>query len=455
MNNYILGIVYASDVSEEFELTIPIPEPKAINRVYFSDNPKVYIAKILKDDVSLKGKLKKNDRVFNSRHCCIFCSKMVIRISEHLRDIHSKEQQIKDAIQQETDGEKRKVFDLLRNKGDRKNNLRVLQDKQGELIVSRRVHKTADLKTSDFKPCPSCYLWVRNLAKHRTYTERCKMKDSKVSKSKATIMANSLLEGESASNGPSEMLKSEVISKFIQGEVSDVAKGDPLILKIGEHTLKKNAKNALKRGRYASDRMRMAARVLIKIRENHQSTESWDEVLKPSNFKVIVNAVSRVAGLTEKNDSYEHPSNALKSGHIIKELSCHKESMALMGNPKDEKKAQEACDLIKVLEKNWSAEVSSMATATLAEAKFNITNSLPTPKDIKLLSDYIQAQAHMLSSVNSLKTKEGFHKGVEIAQTRLLSYNKRRPGEIDSIRLVFGNLVLSLTIKFTINSISI
>ena len=105
-----------------------------------------------------------------------------------------------------------------------------------------------------------------------------------------------------------------------------------------------------------------------------------------------------------------------------------------MATPKDRNGVEETEDLYSLVDNNWSSEVSSLATATMAEARFNVSKSLPVPGDLKQLSDHLQMKAHFLSNADKLKSREVFREGVEVAQARLLTYNKRRPGEIEAIR---------------------
>ena len=261
--------------------------------------------------------------MFNSRHSCLYCKKKVIRIADHIRYSHSKEEDVIKAQSEENTKDRTFLFDIIRNKGDHMHNREVLKNGSGELLVSRRLTEKDEKRgifTKDFSPCPKCYLYVKNLPKHLAYTARCKMKKGKYSKAKATAESNVMME-KSSSGGPSDLLEKETLSKFIEGEVSEIAKTDPIIIDLGNNSIRRNAKNVLKRGSYASFRMRMAARIMIEVRKLVNSPKlTWEQILKPEYFKVIVQAVSRVAGVCEKGTSYRHPGNALKGGHIIKEM---------------------------------------------------------------------------------------------------------------------------------------
>ena len=53
------------------------------------------------------------------------------------------------------------------------------------------------------------------------------------------------------------MMTYEVLSKLKSDEVAEIATTDKLILALGEASLRKNIKNKLRRGNYASTKMRL------------------------------------------------------------------------------------------------------------------------------------------------------------------------------------------------------
>ena len=84
---------------------------------------------------------------------------------------------------------------------------------------------------------------------------------------------------------------------------------------------------------------------------------SWQQVLAPQHFKLVVKAVAFVSGTT--GDSFEHPSNALKAEHHVKELANIKEALAVMERNNEE--AEYARDVLLVCRENWVTEISAVA----------------------------------------------------------------------------------------------
>lgn len=86
-----------------------------------------------------------------------------------------------------------------------------------------------------------------------------------------------------------------------------------------------------------------------------------------------------------------------------------------------------------ICDKSWGKEVSALACTTLHERKFNKVVKLPSPDDLKVFSQSLQDTLRQLSR-QCIVTPETYRALVEAVEARLLTYNKRRPGELESIK---------------------
>ena len=59
----------------------------------------------------------------------------------------------------------------------------------------------------------------------------------------------------------------EVLSKMKDDEVTQIVKQDPLIIEMGNVSMRKGIKNALRRGQYTSNKLRLVGRLLKVLRE--------------------------------------------------------------------------------------------------------------------------------------------------------------------------------------------
>ena len=154
------------------EANIP-PENEIIRDVKY---PNVYIRKVLKAEKRKNGMSKKQARVYNSYHACVYCHKLVQHIPSHIKR-HRNEQKVREVVAMypedrdvgEIRNKKMKCYlsnmFALRAQGDHNHNTKVLQNKRGELLLNRR---PKELNLQEFGPCPKCYDWMKmfSLVKH-------------------------------------------------------------------------------------------------------------------------------------------------------------------------------------------------------------------------------------------------------------------------------------------------
>ena len=221
--------------------------------------------------------MKKSSRVFKTKHACIFCGKLVAKPSKHMKTVHADEKLITDLENIEDDKEKTKMLALMRNQGNHKHNTIVKDRKYGEILLARRPQGTG-FKLENFKPCPNCDSRVNNLGQHRSYSDRCICKTGKMGKKEVELKSNLKVGKFSAQS----TLMQSVLVKMRDDECGKVAKGDRLILQLGEAGLRKNVKNKLRRGNYASSKMRLCAKMLMELRiMTKQPQATWYEMLHP------------------------------------------------------------------------------------------------------------------------------------------------------------------------------
>ena len=107
---------------------------------------------------------------------------------------------------------------------------------RGELIMSRRLRGHGPFQASSFKPCPSCLSWVTNLARHRSHTDRCVAKATKMTKREA-LLKSAVQMGRHL--GASTELQNEVLAKMSNDNISHVLTNDRLIVALGNAAMKK------------------------------------------------------------------------------------------------------------------------------------------------------------------------------------------------------------------------
>lgn len=91
---------------------------------------------------------------------------------------------------------------------------------------------------------------------------------------------------------------------------------------------------------------------------------------------------------------------------------------------------------MKLMEMEWSLHVTRLATITLQTRRFNKEKMLPDPDDLVDLTNSVKKEIKDMDFPEISKSPDvaSSRKAVQLAQTRLLLFNKRRAGEIEGIR---------------------
>ncbi|KAK3587407.1 hypothetical protein CHS0354_028786 [Potamilus streckersoni] len=120
------------------------------------------------DFVFVPGVSKKDDgrRIYNKKLACFYCGKLLKhRLKSHLATQHSEEKDVASLLACNK-MEQNKGFQLLKNNGNFKHNIKVLEQGKGKLIVVRR--STHSSREDDYLPCIHClgFFRVEELWRH-------------------------------------------------------------------------------------------------------------------------------------------------------------------------------------------------------------------------------------------------------------------------------------------------
>lgn len=322
----------------------------------------------------------------------------------------------------------RQKQNLLRNKGDHLHNMSVTKEKKGELLLSRR--RKEKFSVDAVGPCPNCFQWIvldTSITKHQ---ESCPAKNTSSTWHKGSTIIQAKVVSGKIKNTPSNLLVQEVFSIMRRDEITDVAINDALITTLGNVWLMKSIDNKMKRKHFASFHMRLAARLLTLLRVKCNTNASMFDLIKPENFDQFADCTLEACRVEEE---LQHPSTAIKLGYDIMRIASAKLGYCIKNN--DEKGRQEVTDFMSLMKMEFGTKVTKLAKVTLNERRFNKSKDLPLPKDVAKLSSYLLDEIKKIDL--NQKDAISYRKTLILAQTRLLTYNRRRPGELEVMRFVF------------------
>lgn len=402
-------------------------------------NKDIYVRKVLKSEFSLTGIKKKRMTVWNQVHCCKFCKKILSNISKHFKK-HDNKHQVKEIVELTKKlGSKnatvKAMWDVLRNDGDSLNNKKVLKKGHGEMILGRRQFK-GSLDVDQYGPCPGCHVWIKlnkTLHHHQKVCPAAILGQTEYQEMNGKeLRILSMLDSGRIQSEASKALRLEVFSIMKNDEISNMAQKDILIISLGNLWLLKNIGNQLKRKYYTSQRMRDAARLLINLQQQTHSKLTLYDYLTPALFESVVKATLTTASPDfDDDEDLKAPSTAIKLGNDIKRMVGAKWAMSLKSYKQEE--VSKCNDFLKLMQLEWSVKVTKMALITLQLRQFSREKSLPHPDDLVNLQNHVKAEVNKLELGQAKASLTTFRRAVELCQTRLLIYNKRRSGEIEAI----------------------
>lgn len=129
------------------------------------------------------------------------------------------------------------------------------------------------------------------------------------------------------------------------------------------------------------------------------------------------------------------PSNAIKLGYDIKSLASSKLASAIIHA--DEKRQKEAENFLQLMKMQWTVKVTKLARMVLQERQYNKPKSLPTPEDIKKITEFMKTEICNLDLTDI--SYANYKKVAVLTLARITLYNRRRCHEVQAIRYVYQN----------------
>jgi hypothetical protein len=352
---------------------------------------------------------------------------MFLHIPVHLK-VHKSISEVRDELRKP-----KPDFTKLRKMGDDKHNRTVVDQKKGELIISRKSNDEM-LDVTKYGPCVNCREWcmLSGLKKHY---KRC-TKGAKTGIMKKDLVLTAQILAGHIIGKPSKIMLEEVYRIMKDDDITRTAQKDILILSLGESWLCRSFDNVEKRKYYASGRMRLCARLLNALKAQRQKAEQkenedtfqtmWD-FLVPSEFDHFV-AASLDVSMPNMDDieDLRAPSNALKLKYDIRRLLNAKYAYMLRSSDVDSVKLKECKRFQQLMNIEWAERVTKVARTVLQTRKLTEKNEIPAPGDVEMLTK------HLVSELEKTKlSPENYGRLVQLCQTRLLLFNKRRSGELE------------------------
>ena len=237
-------------------------------------------------------------------------------------------------------------------------------------------------------------------------------------------------------NLPSDPKFNEIVmSKMKRDEITDTCRNDSLIVKFGHGLFLKKGSG----GCYdVKQKMRQMGRLLMQLRKDSKSTNSFSEFLSCENFDVIIEATKRVCASYMDKDCMirrpDKPNLALSIGIGVKKCATIKLGVAIRNQ--DAKIKEEAQNYLELHAIDWENRISSVALSTLYSRRSAKPYNLPLAEDINAIRDFLLAQIPLTTAaLKAKKSAINFRRLAEMTLVRIIIFNRRRSGEASRMLL--------------------
>ena len=370
---------------------------------------------------------------------------MYAKIARHYEHHHKDEAEVAEAFAYPRGSkDRKKALEKLRLQGNFHHNLRVLECKNGQLIVMRRPGEDEDCSQDDYLPCIHCLgfvkrkdLWRHNKACNfksgdkddkKDEEENDYMKCQKLQAKSKLLILPSLFPGKSS---PFQ----EVVASMKSDQITLVARNDSIISALSAMMVEKVG---TRRSHDISQNMRNLARLLMSMREaeNNENAQLL-QFLCPEKFDVVVECVMDISNFKVKMGESQvgTPSLALHIGYALKKCVGIVRGKAL--REKDRGLLEDIEHFEKLMEAEWNYRISHHSMTTLNDRKHNQPDLLPVTSDLQKLKEYITLKVvYLTSKLQSAKPDvRTWRELSELVLNRLILFNKRRGGEAARLRV--------------------
>ncbi|XP_048113503.1 uncharacterized protein LOC125303674 isoform X2 [Alosa alosa] len=253
------------------------------------------------NDAKVVSILQSTKRI--KKNHCLFCKRLVSKISRHLEQRHYEQDDVAKAFSYPKGSKERKIYlkQLLR-RGNRAHNLQVLKEGKGVLIPCKR----AVGKPGDFLHCPYCHgLFVkRSIGVHLRqcpFATNANLAIPKKGK-RGRVAALCLMAEPIPENVTEELWK--VLGNMHQNDVSMAVRTDKYALQLGQELLDKGKGREAIKEIYIRQRLRELGRLLMSARKITPMYKLEDFIL-PSNWHHVVAVLKDVSEYSEEVSTFK------------------------------------------------------------------------------------------------------------------------------------------------------
>ena len=350
-------------------------------------------------------------------HFCCFCRAWRFRIPEHMKAKHYDNDRIKAILKL---GKKDKIvaFKKIRHEGDMIANTNSLSSGSTYSVV---VRKSKNESIGNYTPCYLCDGVFSNKTLSR-HLKRCKLlnkeEDQIERKGMGLRTSKMLLHHTINSNSKYQDLKSNILTRMKQDELTNLIQNDEGLLLLGKNLYEKGGDSSFNE---ISCKLRRLARLVITFRNFTKTNASSLELVDSTNWDDVISSVKNL--VNHQKQKVGIPSLLLDLGRSLASLAGAKRALAIRSNNSSMK--EEAQNFLELHKDEWQIYTKHAMDTMKKDHKPEV---LPLAADIEKLKNHVMKEIQLLVSKDEITTNE-WSRLLATTVTRLITFNARRGSE--------------------------
>ena len=370
---------------------------------------------------------------YDTVNACKFCGKLIKqKMKRHLTSIHKNEAEVQEALKM-TKKEGSEQFAKMKNEGNYKRNMHVLESGSGELLLTRRP-KQSGIDVSKFRPCPGCFgfMLVSDLNKH---SQRCVWLEGRGAQPHNVRVQSEVLMGRFEGEQVTPVLAS------MRQDMRSKVQADDTLMAYASYTTQckgksKNQEKVLK------DRLSKLVNLLEGVRKRTDRAElTLKEICAPTHFDSIVEVTYEMGGYdvgtASRNPSFTIPSAPRVIGQALGKVAHVLQGQAIRDG--DTALETQVNQFERLLKSEWGDRISRASLHTLNMRKQKKDDAIPSTENVQKLSAFLKSEvsagSKALDPGNKIGLQERYNRLAERTMVSLLVFNKRRGGEASNIEV--------------------
>lgn len=373
----------------------------------------------VKVNVFVSGTNNKPKQKFDKRDICLYCRKSVLSTSlrDHVTKKHTSEELVNDLLELPNgNAKRRKLMQLIRNRGNFEHNKMVLQN-GGFLIVSQRSTKTRNISDNIdlYVACSHCYGFYH---RDEIYRHKCPALES-------TANIHKLLPSLMVAKTSRDVDLTAFFNRMHPDLITKTAQTDDTI---NDFVIQQVDATGLRSFNTIANKVRLLSEFLIECRKIQQKQLSLAEALKSENFGFIREAVKTMFKYNVRSEgkdlkvTLERSSSAIRLKQTLDKIAILLHVAAIKNGDWESCKKLE---YLPILLNHYLNPICNNARKNMKCSSSGLPQTLPANEAITNLVTYLDEQ--LKSTPLVLENRRILS---EVVLARILIFNKRRSGEV-------------------------